>query len=232
MRCAQPFQRLLQRETADVQRHEGVGLHGLQQGDTLGAWPIRTPPSPRCPLQPPWLRRAGSAVSVPCASGCIRAVHKWQRTAVSLPCRRAQPAVAAASCAGRLPPVFADRRGCGDPQLDGHRASRRPAASQRLAGGKKFLGVPAVAGWREPAAAPQHKLRTCEFAVVFADTLGGATKPGRADKGLRSTATALHGGEQAAVHGRGMFPFRFRWQTGITPAGEGIGFEPTQMPHR
>ena len=35
-----------------------------------------------------------------------------------------------------------------------------------------------------------------------------------------------------AVHGRGMFPFRFRWQTGITPAGEGIGFEPTQMPHR
>jgi hypothetical protein len=35
-----------------------------------------------------------------------------------------------------------------------------------------------------------------------------------------------------AMESAGMLPFRFCWQTAGTPAGEGIGFEPTQMPHR
>ena len=35
-----------------------------------------------------------------------------------------------------------------------------------------------------------------------------------------------------AMESAGMLPFRFCWQAACTPAGEGIGFEPTQMPHR
>jgi hypothetical protein len=32
-----------------------------------------------------------------------------------------------------------------------------------------------------------------------------------------------------AMESAGMLPFRFCWQTAGTPAGEGIGFEPTEM---
>jgi hypothetical protein len=34
-----------------------------------------------------------------------------------------------------------------------------------------------------------------------------------------------------AMESAGMLPFRFCWQAARTPAGEGIGFEPTQMPN-
>ena len=91
-----------------------------------------------------------------------------------------------------------------------------------------------MAGGRQPATAPQHKLRTHEFAVVFADGAGRCHKTGVGAIGaccpLPQHPMAVEQG--FPVHCSGVLPFRFCRQPGITPAGEGIRFKPAQVPHR